>query len=260
MTNNTNTKQNSDEGTLSIATKIAKLAKKKLDRILAGLEMNLYQWFQYMAEITIRMFDKQHQLTPEMSMMIQLFQMIPGWKNPTTFVDKNCHPEVEQAIYLLNAKGYKGLKAVMVQRSMFDGEWVMTENVIDITEHIIEVCMPQSYIMLRRKMVELGCNRVFECLLRLADEATDGNFDKEIQEMFSDNDRGDFGQSPQKVRTRQRKSVSVEDMQGLFSLNEMDGRMAVHTQEELEERERSAREASEWLRENNDFQPIGGEW
>lgn len=244
----------------SIATKIAKLAKKKLDRILAGMGMNLYQWFQYMAEITIRMFDKQHQLTPEMSMMIQLFQMIPGWKNPTTFVDPKCKPEIEQAIYLLNAKGYKGLKAVMVMRDMFDGEWIMSENVIEITEHIIEVCMPQSYIMLRQKMTELGCSRVFECLLKLADEATDGNFDKEIQEMFSDNDRGDYGQKPHTVRTKQRKHVGVDDMQGLFAFDEIDSRMAIHTQEEMEERERSAREASEWLREHNDFDPIGGEW
>lgn len=244
----------------SIATKIAKLAKKKLDRILTGMGMNLYQWFQYMAEITIRMFDQQHQLTSEMSMIIQLFQMVPGWKNPTTFVDPKCKPEVEQAIYLLNAKGYQGLKPVMVTRGWLDGEWRQTENVMEIVEHIIEVCMPQSYKMLRARMVELGCNRVFECLLKLADEATDSNFDREIQTMFSDNDRDDFGHKPEQNRTRQRKHVTVDDMQGLLAFDECDARIAIHTQEELEAQEQRAREASQWLREHSDFRPHGGEW
>jgi hypothetical protein len=244
----------------SIATKISAEQKKKLDSVLGKLGMNYYQWFQWMAEITIRIFDDRHQLTPEMSKMIQLYQMIPGWKDPTTFLDPNCEPQVEQAVYLMNTKGKQGLKAVLVKRGWIDGEWSMTENVIEIVEHIIEVCLPQSYKMLRRRMTELGCNRVFECLLKLADEATDSNFDNEIQELFSDNDRGDFGQKPQSVRTKQRKRVGVEDMQGLFALDEHDARMAIHTQEELEQQEQSAREASQWLRDHNDFLPHGGEW
>lgn len=246
----------------SIATKIAAEHKERLDKILESKGMNYYQWFQLMAEITIRMSDDRHNLSPAMSKMIQMFQMIPGWKDPTTLLDPNARPEIQSAIYMMNTKGKKGLKVVMVERDWFDGLWheTDTENVMDIVERVIEATLPQSYKWLRQRMTDLDCTRVFECLLRLADEASSGTFEQEINEMFGDNDRGDFGQKPTTNKTKRRKYVGVEDMQGLLQFDEMDSRMAIHTQEEMEERERSAREASEWLREHNDFDPIGGEW
>lgn len=244
----------------SIATKIAAERKGELERALEKKGINLYQWFQLMAEITIRMFDDRHQLSSEMAQMIQLFQMVPGWKEPTTFLDPNQRPEVESAIYLLNTKGKSGLKLIMTQRGWFDGEWTVTENVMDIVEHVIEAALPQSYFWLRQQMVKLGCSRVFECLLKLADEASTGSYESDIAELFSDNDRSAAGRKPHEVPRKQRQKKTVEDMQGLFAFDDMDARMAVHTQEELEEQESSAREASNWLRENNDFRPIGGEW
>ena len=250
----------SEEKYESIATKISAEQKERLDKILDAKGMNYYQWFQLMAEITIRMSDDRHNLSPAMSKMIQMFQMIPGWKDPTTLLDPNASPEIESAIYLVNTKGKKGLKALMTQRGMIDGQWTETENVMEIVEHVIEATLPQSYKWLQQRMVSLGCARVFECLLQLADEASASTFEQEISEMFSDNDRGDFGQKPQTVRTKQRKRVGVEDMQGLLAFDELDARMAIHTQEEMEERERQAREASQYLREHSDFEPHGGEW
>lgn len=244
----------------SIATKIAAERKGELEKALDKKGINLYQWFQMMAEITIRMFDDRHRLSSEMSQMIQLFQMIPGWKEPTSFLNPNDEPEVESAIYLMNTKGKSGLKAVMTQRGWIDGEWMVTENVMDIVEHVIEAALPQSYFWLRQRMAELGCTRVFECLLKLADEASTGTYESDIAEIFGDNDRSEYGEKPHEVPKKQRKKKGVEDMQGLFAFDDMDARMAIHTQEELEEQERSAREASQWLAENNDFRPIGGEW
>ena len=244
----------------SIATKIAAEHKQRLNEILEAKGINYYQWFQMMAEITIRMNDDRHNLSPAMSKMIQLFQMIPGWKAPTTFLDPKQKPEVESAIYLVNTKGKNGLKVLMTQRGWFDGEWAETENVMDIVEHLLEAALPQSYKWLRQRMVDMGCTRVFECLLQLADEASSGTLEADIAEIFSDNERGENARKKHEIPRKQRKSVTVENMPGLLAFDEIDARMAIHTQEELEEQERQARETSDWLREHNEFDPIGGEW
>lgn len=254
------TKNMSEEKYESIATKIAAEHKQRLDDILEAKGINYYQWFQMMAEITIRMNDDRHNLSPAMSKMIQLFQMIPGWKAPTTFLDPKQKPEVESAIYLVNTKGKNGLKVLMTQRGWFDGEWAETENVMDIVEHLLEASLPQSYKWLRQRMVAMGCARVFECILLLADEASSGTLESDIAEIFNDNDRGDFGQKPDMARTRQRKRVTVDDMQGLLAFDEHDAERERQRQEEYERQLQASEEASQWLREHSDFNPHGGEW
>ena len=248
----------SEERHETIATKISIRAKKQLDRCLAKMKLNYYQWFKWMAEVTVRLFDDRHRLTPQMSKMIQLYQMIPGWNDPTSFIDPNDEPEIEEAIYIMNTKGKHGLKVVKVSRGLMDGEWHMTENVMEIAERCIEATMPQSYTMLRQAMVDLHCSRVFEVLLKLADDATNASYDQEIAEMFSDDERTEWGEQRQHVRTKQRKHVGVEDMQGLF--DEATIERERQRREEYERQLQASEEASRWLREHSDFDPHGGEW
>lgn len=179
----------------SIATKIGKEKKKQLDLILEQLGMNYYQWFQLMAEVTVRIADDRHNLSEEMAKLIQMFQLVPGWSNPVTFCDPNNESELHAALYFVKQNGKKGLKPVLTEKGWMDGIWQTTENVQDIVEYVIESCMPTSYKWLRQRMVEMQCNRVFECLLKMADDATAERMNEEIREMFGDNSRHDYGRN-----------------------------------------------------------------
>lgn len=177
----------------TIATKIGHEQKKQLDLILKRLGMNYYGWFQLMAEVTIRIADDRHNLSEMISKMIQMFQLVPGWKDPVTFCDPKAKSDIHSALYFVSQEGKQGLKPILTQRDWFAGMWTQTENVQDITEYVIEQCMPTSYKWLRQRMVELDCNRVFECLLRMADDATAERMNSEIAAMFGDNHRHDWG-------------------------------------------------------------------
>ena len=222
----------------SIATKVSKEQMHKLKVVLRRLGTNIYDWFQRMAEVTIRMADDRHNLSERMSKIIQLFELVPGWRNPVTFFDPNAECEVDGAVYFVKQKGKKGLKVVMERRDWFDGEWHETENVMDILEALIEICMPKSYKWLRQRLVDYDCNRVFELILRIADDAKAEYLDDEINNMFNDNNRHDWGKEIEYgERTKRVKSRKVEEYIKQGTLNF----------EANEERQADAAEASAWV-------------
>ena len=188
---------NFDEKFGSIATKVSAESKRQLKAILERMGMNYYEWFQLMAEVTIRIADDRHNLSEQMSKMIQMFQLVPGWKNPATFCDPDAPSEIRAAVYMVQQQGKKGLKPVLAERGWFDGIWSQTENVQYIVEYIIEQCMPTSYKWLRQHMADLECNRVFECLMLMADAAVIDRMNDEIDQMFGDNQRSDYGRAIQ---------------------------------------------------------------
>lgn len=197
----------------TIATKVSHEQKQQLDLILQRLGMNYYQWFQLMAEVTIRIADDRHNLSDMMSKLIQMFQLVPGWKDPVTFGDTKDETEIHSALYFIKQKGKKGMKPVLTQRDWFAGMWSETENVQDIVEFVIEQCMPTSYKWLRQRMVELDCNRVFECLLRMADDATAERMNDEIAALFGDNSRHEWGKVIEYGnRNRRKKRRTVDSL------------------------------------------------
>lgn len=198
----------------SIATKIAAAAKGQLDDILQGMDINLYQWFQLMAEVTIRMRDDRHQLSEPMSRLIQMFQMVPNYKNPATFLDPNVEPEVKGAIYFVAEKGKVGYKPVMVEKDWIDGLWTQTENAMDIVEKVLEVALPQKYKWLRKQLPDTGCSRVFELLMKLADEASRHSLTNEIAELFGDNMRGPNARPVAYGERTKRKKKYTTDSKG----------------------------------------------
>ena len=101
-----------DNKFVSIATKVSKEQMHKLEVVLKRLGTNIYDWFQRMAEVTIRMADDRHNLSEKMSKIIQMFELVPGWKDPVTFFDPNAECEVDGAVYFVKQKGKKGLKVV----------------------------------------------------------------------------------------------------------------------------------------------------
>lgn len=221
----------------SIATKVDHFQFKKLEMILRHLGTNRYAWFQSMAEMTIRMADDKHNLSERMAKLIQMFELLPGWRPPVSFFDPNSQCEVVGAIYIIKQEGRAGLKVLKEERDWMDG-WMETENVMDIIEYLIEICLPNTYRWLRRKLVEYNCNRVFELILRIADDANAERLDKEINNMFEDNNRHEWGKEIEYgERTKRVKSRKVEEFITKCTLDFEPG----------EDQKEQAAEASAWV-------------
>lgn len=247
----------------TIATKIWSVVKNQLDRILERMKMNYYQWFQLMCEVTIRMADDKHNLSDHMAKLIQMFEMVPGWKDPATFCDPNTESEVESAVYFIKQKGKKGLKVVMQQKLWFDGEWQETENVQEIVEAVLSKCLPKTFTWLRQRTHDLDCNRVFELILKLADDAKAEFLAEDIEDMFKDNNFYEYGQSHGKAveygqRTKRVKHQSPEKFieQGVIVFGDDDRELA-----DMEAKGTDPDAAKKWLEENTDGdRPFGMEW
>lgn len=197
----------------NVSTKVASEVKLQLNRILEDMGLNEYQWLQLMIEVTIRMMDDRHNLSAAMAKMIQMFKMVPGFKDAASLVDAEAEGQIEGAVYFVNVKGKKGYKPVMVERNWFDGLWRETQNVRYIVECVIERCAPDSYMKLRNHMVELECESVFECLMKMVDAYTILKMEEEIPELFADNQRCsnarplEYGQ-----KTRQKKRRTSDSL------------------------------------------------
>jgi len=207
----------------NVSTKVDTEVKKQLNRILRRMGLNEYQWLQLMIEVTIRMMDDQHNLSEAMSKMIQMFQMVPGFKDAASLVDANAEASIDGAVYFLNVKGKKGHKPVMVQKTWFDGLWNETHNVRDIVERVIEVCAPDSYMRLRAHMKELECDSVFECLMTMIDAYTLVNLTEEIPSLFEDNQRaGNYAPVAYGERTKKKQHRTPDSVErdGRFRFSE----------------------------------------
>lgn len=200
----------------NVSTKVSAEVKQQLNRILEAMGLNEYQWLQLMIEVTIRMMDDRHNLSAAMAKMIQMFKMVPGFKDAASLVDANAEGKIDAAVYFVNVKGKKGYKPVMVERAWFDGQWNETHNVRQIVEYVIEKCAPDSYMKLRQHMVELECESVFECLMTMVDAYSICQLDKEISQMFADNQRGDNGRPViYNDRTKRKKHFTPDTMPSL---------------------------------------------
>jgi hypothetical protein len=232
----------------TIATKVSAEQKRQLDCVLKRLGTNEYQWFQVMAEVTIRMADDRHNLSEDMSKIIQIFEMLPGWKSPVSFFDPNAKSEIDSACYFITQRGKPGMKPVLVERGWM-GRWQMEENAADIVEFVLEKAMPKSYWWLRQRMAERDCNRVFEYLLKLADDAKAEQLNADICEMFGDNSRHEFGGNIEYgARTKRVKHRSPEEYIEQKTLH-------------FDEVKKQSEEAKKWLEENaGDERPFCHEW
>ena len=203
----------------NVSTKVATEVKEQLNRILTSMGLNEYQWIQLMIEVTIRMMDDRHNLSAAMAKMIQMFKMVPGFKDAASLVDANAEGQIDSAIYFVNVKGKKGYKPVMVERTWFDGQWNETHNVRDIVECVIQRCAPDSYMKLREHMQELECESVFECLMIMVDAYSLTRLDEEIPAMFNDM-RADNGKTLNYgARTKRKKRYTPDTMPEQTSLN-----------------------------------------
>ena len=148
------------------------------------------------------------------------------------------------------------------------GNWEVTMCIDDILERSIEVTCPGIFWRLRQICRQLQFESFVDALIWLTEhnETVRAMEEAERQEMEGVADFVDYdGMTPRQggvmpTRRRWNRNMEVLEGQGMLDFNEAEQQMAIQTQEELEDKERKAREASEYLREHSDFNPIGGEW
>lgn len=204
--------KNNDEGSyVTIAGKISTYCFGRLQRLLSKRGINTYQMVQNSAAAMVRHMDDQHNLTPENEKVIGVFEGMVGWEDNFNLADPQGKPEVCEAIYFMNDQnGKKGIVPVDVERPFF-GQWRQTYNVQVILDKFLRMACP--YIWRRLDFIRQcrQCASIYELMLDVLGELERQEQDREIQEEFADNDRGDFGQKPGSTHYR-RKMAKTPDM------------------------------------------------
>lgn len=178
-----------------LATKVSPEAAAMLEAIAEREGTTVYTMFQLMARVLITLMCEPGPMSDNLAKMVRLFENIQQWDKRFNLADPATKQAVDSAIYILTGKGKIGTEAVMVNRPFFD-EASQTYNVQTILEAFLCNVVPGFYRRLRIIGVDLECSSVYETLDKILDlQKLDPN-EQHIHEMFSDNDRSDFGRKP----------------------------------------------------------------
>lgn len=196
-----------------INTKVSPEAFAKIYRLADKLGMKPYEMLQMCVDTLIRYMDDRHNLSPEMSRMMLVFEDMVGWGRSLNLAEPGAKPAITEATYYLTEPGKGGARAVHVQRPFF-GDWQETENISHIMERTVEVLAPELYRRLRGVCAELEVSSIMELLHHIVDAQTiiDLNHE-EVRRSFEDCNRGDnakpveYGQ-----RTRRKKHYTPDTM------------------------------------------------
>lgn len=188
---------NKDNGRfLTVSTKVDANTWRIFQEMCDRLDLSPYQLLQMVVDTLIRMADDKHNLTPTMETLIHTFENLTGWKDAFNLADPTSDPEIGEATYYLSDKNpkLKGTRAVMVERP-FCGTPVFTYNVQRIAERMFCLVFPQMYKRLRGAAVELDTQSVIETIEKLLQEHGENEDDAMLRELFSDNERSEFGRN-----------------------------------------------------------------
>lgn len=236
-----------------LQTKVSLDSYRRIKQIEKKKGLTSYGIIQMMCDCIVRYMDDAHNLTPEMEQAMSIFEHLEGWKDALNIADPTVDKEIGEALYFFIAKdgGKKGSRAVMIRKPFF-GNWTQTFNIQDIFERVINQLSPERYMRLRSLAVDMQCQSILQLIDKLIDEHGKDADIKHIREEFEDSNRGDFGQSPDYARTKQRQKRDMDWMDSQQSIQFDDDDKAV-SDEEVERARQS-------LRDGCDFRPHGYEW
>jgi hypothetical protein len=197
----------SEEKYVVVATKVRKECAELLKRLAKSKGMSLYELSQLVYDFLVRFMSDEHNMTPEMQRLMQMFHSIE-WKNTFTHVDPTARAEVCEEVLILSAPNKKGFRAVKVTKP-WCGNMIQTENVNTIVERVIEVCLPEVYRRLRMMCANMGCASIGDLLVTLADADQLEELNTAIRKEFEDNRRDSQGNTVQYGR-RTKKTFMVD--------------------------------------------------
>lgn len=199
--------------TVVVNTKIKKVYKTLLDKFCKSKGLVPYQMLQNCVETLIKYTVEGHNITPEIEQAMSMFEHCEGWKDAFNLCDPSTNPEVVFAVYFLqDTEGKKGIRSVLVEKPYF-GQWLQTENVVDIFERSFCTLLPGLYQRLRRTGIEMGTKSVVETISQLIGMYGDDSDAAIYRELFEDSNRSEFGLQPHEGSPFRRKHHKEVDSQ-----------------------------------------------
>lgn len=198
-----------------LQTKVSPEFKRIFTAICEKKGLTTYTVMQMMADTFVRYTDDRHNLSPEMSMLMTVFEHMIGWESALNLADHTAQKDIEEAVYILTAEKRKGCRAVMVQRPFFSN-WNETSNIQVIIERVFERLCPEIYRRLRALAVDMECSSILELINLMLDAHTIEQMNAEFRQPFEDARRHDFGRPVeygQRTKRKHRKGVDMFDRQ-----------------------------------------------
>lgn len=185
---------NKSETLRVLNTKVSEEAYFRFQLIGKRNHMEPYGLLQLFVHSALRCSDEAMVLDPRLEKLFSMFDNFEGWKNitPTSGTGER---KVTDAIYFFREKG-KQMKAAMMVTPQFMSASKATYNAAEMIEALLAATFPGLLKRLKRIGEQMDCHNLFETVLELT-ETYDRDNDpdrKEIMQMFSDTNRGDFGQ------------------------------------------------------------------
>lgn len=180
-----------------IATKVSPEAAQQFEALCQRIGVKPYRLVQHIIASALRFMDDQHQLDYDLErLMLMFFSGIHDIDNGYNLADWTTKSRVREAILLLGDPEKSGYQSVMVEEP-FMGDAQCDWNVMHQLEAFVCKVMPEWYRRLRQLGVELGTSNIYETIQRLIADALKVDRDAEtLRELFSDNDRSDYGVKP----------------------------------------------------------------
>jgi hypothetical protein len=214
-----------------IQTKVSPDALAKLKWIENKYGFRTFQLLRMLADCIIRFMDDETNLSEDLTRIIRMFDDVKGWGRSICLASDDDEWVIDEAVYIIRAKGKSGLRMVKVSRPQwhdtddgkkFDG--TSTYNVQHIVERVIEVANPSLYKHLRQIAVEdFGTESIMDTLHMLVGMHKENPDEKELRQQFEDNDweHGAKVHDPQRIKRHHAKSMDYyEKQQTLFDKEE----------------------------------------
>lgn len=248
-----NEQDKSKESYELLQTKVSPEFKRIFTQICEKKGLTTYTVMQMMADTFVRYTDDMHNLSPEMSQLMNLFEHMIGWSNALNLADHTCTKEIEEAIDVMTADKRKGCRCILVERPFF-GNWFETVNTQVILERMFERLCPEIYRRLRALAVDMECSSILELINFMIDAHTVEQLNAEYRAPFEDARRHQYGRKieyGQRTKRKHHKSVS-----SLFDQMDANDR-AQAINESLDDEHKPT---GDQMEEDMGFKPFGGEF
>lgn len=176
-------------------------------------------------------------LSDEIQQLRYTFESQPGWKNMFNLCDHQTEPQVYEAVYFIGDEKKNSLRPMLV-KIPFMGQWTQTMSIPSIIERVFENSNNALYRDLRLVGAELGTNSVLETIQKLVISYKQHADADELDKMFADNDRSEFGVKPKTDGPYVRKLKRTAEI----------------------EKEKLDKVKADVAQQKLDWEPLGGEW
>lgn len=179
---------------VAIATKLRKDEYIKLCKIAEKNGNSKYAFLQWAVSMIIRLMDFGGRISNDLTKACIAFGVETKFSSRFNMCLPSVEVEVESAIFFVGNRKMKGLQPIYVEKP-FMGEAVESENIMDMIDKLLLAANPALHKKMMREVKRRGVANVYHLLVEWTNEC-DGVEDlEEIESMFSDNERSEWGKT-----------------------------------------------------------------